>query len=162
MRTLKNCSSGPFPQEVPATGHSGTSLFVCFGGRRDRSFGLSLSFLEEFERGLLQLIGLALQGDSPDGIDCSGVQSIWSGGTVFGNQGVRVPDDLSLICADSDVYFHWRDSKVASFRFDGKSIARHLLRWASKISKGEEYCRQIRSKAGFVGGGTVGPAPRSF
>lgn len=80
----------------------------------------------------------------------------------LGNQGVRVPDDLSLICADSDVYFHWRDPKVASFRFDSKTWVRHVLRWSSKISKGEEYCRQIRSKAEYVDGGTVGPAPRSF
>jgi DNA-binding LacI/PurR family transcriptional regulator len=41
--------------------------------------------LWKFERGLLQVFGLALQGDSADGAHCSGVQSIWSGGTVFGN-----------------------------------------------------------------------------
>lgn len=80
----------------------------------------------------------------------------------LGTHGVRVPDDLSLICADSDVLFYWRNPSIASFRFDSKSWVRHALRWALKISTGEEYLRQIRSKAEYIDGGTVGPAPSSF
>ena len=80
----------------------------------------------------------------------------------LGTHGVRVPDDLSLICADSDASFYWRNPSIACFRFDSKSWVRHALRWALKISMGEEYRRQIRSKAEYVDGGTVGPAPGSY
>ncbi|MFT6863046.1 MAG: DNA-binding LacI/PurR family transcriptional regulator [Akkermansiaceae bacterium] len=85
---------------------------------------------------------------------------LWGAVEQFlGTHGVRVPDDLSLICADSDSSFAWRNPSIAYFRIGNTSWIGHALRWAVKISLGEDYRRQIRSKVQYVHGGTVGPAP---
>lgn len=46
---------------------------------------------------------------------------------------------------------------VAHIRLDSEPWVRHVVRWASKVSRGERYVRQVSSKAEFVPGGTIGP-----
>lgn len=72
-------------------------------------------------------------------------------------RGLRVPEDVSLVCADPDPNFIWQEPTVAHFSGDSAPWVNHLLRWASNISRGRDYRRQVSSKAEFIMGGTVGP-----
>jgi DNA-binding LacI/PurR family transcriptional regulator/DNA-binding MarR family transcriptional regulator len=75
-------------------------------------------------------------------------------------RGLRVPEDVSLVCADPDPTFRWREPSIAHLRLDSAVWCRHILRWAAKVSRGETYVRQLSSHAEFVDGGTIGPAPK--
>lgn len=70
---------------------------------------------------------------------------------------LRVPEDVSLICAEPDPNFLWQEPSVAHFGNDSAPWVNHLMRWVSHISQGRDYRRQILSKGEFIGGGTVGP-----
>lgn len=72
-------------------------------------------------------------------------------------RGIRVPEDVSLVCADNDANLSWCEPSVAHFHIESRAWVRHILRWASKVAKGECYTRNIQSKVVFVDGGTVGP-----
>lgn len=70
---------------------------------------------------------------------------------------IRVPQDVSLICTDPDPHFLWQEPSVAHFSADSAPWVSHLLRWASKISQGLAYRRQVCTNAKFIEGGTIGP-----
>jgi DNA-binding LacI/PurR family transcriptional regulator len=73
--------------------------------------------------------------------------------------GIRVPEDLSLVCTDPDPSFAWCRPSVAHIHWDSDPWIRRILRWAVNVSRGKEDRRQSLSKAKFVDGGTIGPAP---
>ncbi len=73
-------------------------------------------------------------------------------------RGIRVPQDVSLICGDPDPHFAWREPTVAHFNADSSTWVNHVVRWAANISQGKDYRRKIYSKVEFVPGGTIGPA----
>lgn len=75
-------------------------------------------------------------------------------------RGLRVPEDVSLICTDSDPAFAWCDPTVAHIRWDYRPVVRRVVRWANNVATGKEDLRQTLTKAEFVQGGTVGPPPR--
>lgn len=74
-------------------------------------------------------------------------------------RGLRMPEDVSLICTDSDPGFAWCDPTVAHIRWDYRPVVRRVARWANNVAKGENDRRQTLTKAEFVDGGTVGRAP---
>ena len=73
-------------------------------------------------------------------------------------KGVRVPQDVSLICTDDDAAFAWCEPSVAHIRWDYLPVVRRIVRWAASVSRGKTDMRQTLTKAEFVNGGTVGPA----
>ena len=77
-------------------------------------------------------------------------------------RGLRVPEDVSLVCDDPDPTFAWRRPSVAHVSWEpGSVIPRRLLGWARKVSRGEADTSKAFCKAEFIMGDTVGPAPRS-
>jgi DNA-binding LacI/PurR family transcriptional regulator len=72
-------------------------------------------------------------------------------------RGIRVPDDVSLICGDPDPTFAWREPSVAHFNADSSPWVNHVVRWAANISQGKDYRHKIFSKVEFIPGGTIGP-----
>lgn len=78
----------------------------------------------------------------------------------LGNQGLRVPQDVSLVCADySPSLFHFCTPSITHFEFNQNHVTRYLLRWAESISQGKVNQRQYFYRADFIEGGTIGPAP---
>ena len=71
---------------------------------------------------------------------------------------LRVPQDVSLVCTDSDPKFAWCEPSVAHIRWDHRPVVRRVVRWADNVSHGKEDRRQSLTKAEFVEGGTIGPA----
>ncbi len=73
------------------------------------------------------------------------------------NQGIRVPEDISIICADPNPNFDWQEPTIAHISWDSGPWVRRIGRWAENISQGKDDRRQALSKAVFIPGGTVGP-----
>jgi DNA-binding LacI/PurR family transcriptional regulator len=74
------------------------------------------------------------------------------------HRGIRVPEDVSLICTDNDPTFAWCEPSIAHITWDSRPVVRRVVRWADNISRGQEDLRQTLTKAEFVAGGTMGPA----
>jgi DNA-binding LacI/PurR family transcriptional regulator len=70
-----------------------------------------------------------------------------------------VPKDVSLVCTDHDPDAAWCEPSVAHIRWDYRPVVRRVVRWAANISHGKQDLRQTLTKAEFVDGGTIGPAP---
>jgi len=73
-------------------------------------------------------------------------------------RGLRVPQDVSLICTDAAPDFAWCQPSVAHIRWDHGTVIRRIVRWANNIARGKEDQRQTLTKAEFIEGGTMGPA----
>ena len=73
------------------------------------------------------------------------------------NRGLRVPEDVSLICTDADPTFAWCKPSVAHIRWDSRPVVRRIVRWAANLSSGTSDLRQVLTPAEFVSGGTIGP-----
>lgn len=75
------------------------------------------------------------------------------------SKGLHVPRDLSLISVDPDPAFIWSRPSIAHIRWDAQPLIRRIVRWAENVRRGKEDRRMTLTKAEFVEGGTVGPAP---
>ena len=70
-----------------------------------------------------------------------------------------MPQDVSLVCTDPDPGFEWCQPPVAHIRWDYRPAGRRIVRWVDNVSRDKVDKRQTLTKAEFVEGGTVGPAP---
>jgi len=78
----------------------------------------------------------------------------------LGQRGLRVPQDVSLICTDADPGLAWCQPRVAHIRWDYRPVVRRVVRWANNVAHGKDDRRQTLTKAEFVAGGTVGRAKK--
>lgn len=72
---------------------------------------------------------------------------------------IRVPEDVSLVCADWDPLFVWSQPPIAHIYADTRPVARCAVRWATAVSKGKQDKRKTVYPAEFIPGGTIGPVP---
>ncbi len=77
------------------------------------------------------------------------------------SRGIRVPQNISLVCTDPDPTFTWCQPTIAHIQWDSNPLVRRVVRWAANVSKNRLDVRQSFIPANFVTGGTIGPAPRS-
>ena len=73
------------------------------------------------------------------------------------HRGLRVPQDVSLICCYMAPYFRRYQPSISHVRWNDQLIVNRIARWAKNISHGKEDTRQTRIDAEFVEGGTIGP-----
>lgn len=76
--------------------------------------------------------------------------------------GLRVPEDVSLVCMDEPRVLLWQRPTVSHVRWDSRPLVRRVIQWSANVSRGLEDLRQIFLPCEFVRGGTVGPAPVVF
>lgn len=74
-------------------------------------------------------------------------------------RGLRVPQDVSLVCTDDDPTFVWCEPSIAHMSWNPVPVVRGVVRWAAHVGSGQLDVRQSLTKAKFVSGGTIGPAP---
>ncbi len=75
--------------------------------------------------------------------------------------GIRVPQQVSLVCKDANPVFEWCQPTIAHIRWDSAPVVRRIVRWAVAVSRGRTDKKQTLTPAKFVAGGTIGPAPTS-
>jgi len=76
------------------------------------------------------------------------------------SQGIRVPDQVSLVCTDTSPELEWCRPSVAHIRWDIGPTLRRIVRWAGRVSSGKRDVRQTETAAEFVMGETVGAVCR--
>jgi len=76
-------------------------------------------------------------------------------------RGLRVPEDVSLICTDADPTFAWCKPTVAYIGWNSRPVVRRIVRWAANLSSRKTDVRQVLTPAEFVPGGTIGPVAGS-
>jgi len=74
-----------------------------------------------------------------------------------GQRGLRVPENLSLICLQESPYFAYSAPAVAHVRWDHGAVVRRIVRWADKLARRRDDRLVSVTKAEFVEGGTIGP-----
>jgi DNA-binding LacI/PurR family transcriptional regulator len=72
-------------------------------------------------------------------------------------RGIRCPEQVSLLCCDTDPSFAWQLPRVAHIRWDSRPIVRQILRWVKNTADGKKDRRQSNKRAEFIEGGTIGP-----
>lgn len=76
------------------------------------------------------------------------------------HRGIRVPEDVSLVCTDWNPAFACCRPTVAHMRWDPARVVRRILRWAGNVALGRNDRQQSYIPARYVSGHTVGPAGR--
>lgn len=79
--------------------------------------------------------------------------------SYLARRGIRVPEDVSMICTDPDRSFSWCEPAISHITWDVRLAAKRVVSWATKVSCGKDDQRQSHIKSKFVEGGSVGPAP---
>lgn len=77
------------------------------------------------------------------------------------NRGLRVPQDVSLICCNPAPYFNRYQPSISHVRWNDQLMVNRIGRWAKNISHGKEDTRQTMIDAEFIEGGTIGPVAKS-
>lgn len=75
-------------------------------------------------------------------------------------RGLRVPQDISMVCTDDDPHFGWFQPSVAHIHWNSNLVVPPVVRWAADLARGKDNRRQTFIKAELVEGGTMGPAPK--
>jgi DNA-binding LacI/PurR family transcriptional regulator len=72
--------------------------------------------------------------------------------------GLRVPEDVSLVCTDPDHTFVWCRPSISHLSWDSAPWIRRIVSWVNHVSRGSKDVRQLDVPVHFVPGGTIGPA----
>ncbi len=75
-------------------------------------------------------------------------------------RGINSPEDLSLICSDYTESFDWTRPSIAHIDWDYRPTIRRVMQWLKNVSQGREDRKRSFTKATFVDGDTIGPAPK--
>jgi DNA-binding LacI/PurR family transcriptional regulator len=77
----------------------------------------------------------------------------------FAQQGLRIPENVSLFCCDYDPRFEWSVPTVAHSHWDYREVVQRTVDWARNVSSGKTDHEITVMRAKFAPGGTIGPPP---
>ncbi len=72
-------------------------------------------------------------------------------------RGIRVPEQVSMVCFGSDISFNWCTPSIAHIRWEIAPVVHRLVQWANNVSRGRKDVKQSLTPAEFIPGGTIGP-----
>jgi DNA-binding LacI/PurR family transcriptional regulator/biotin operon repressor len=111
--------------------------------------------------GLYAYLDSSFQVSPPTAIIAGSASTYFATQSFLLTRGIRVPQDLSLICIGNDPYFSQCQPSVSHIRWSSRSVANRIVRWVRNISEGKEDARQTTIKSEFIEGGTIGPVVKS-
>lgn len=114
---------------------------------------------DDNKAGLQQCLCSLFQVTPPTALICNESLIFTAALQFLAARGLRVPKDVSMVCSDADPTFVWSEPTVAHIRWDPQSVVTRIVAWAASVSRGKKDQRQTLTKASFVEGGTMGPAP---
>ena len=118
----------------------------------------NLPIWEETPEGLQKLLGSLFRLTPPTAMIIDEAPLFAATQQFLANQGLRVPQQVSLICTDPDPTFSWCIQSVAHIYWDSGPFVRRVVRWAANVSRGKIDTRQSMVAAKFMPGGTIGRA----
>jgi len=74
-------------------------------------------------------------------------------------RGIRVPEEVSLICNDSDPSFAWCEPGITHMKWSHEKLVNYVVRWVNQVALGKPHQRQKLYDAELVEGGTMAPFP---
>lgn len=77
------------------------------------------------------------------------------------HRGIRVPQDISLICSVPQPENAWRIPSLSHITYDETIFGRYIVHWLKNVTQGKDDRRQIFTESKFFEGGSIGPVPRS-
>jgi DNA-binding LacI/PurR family transcriptional regulator len=113
---------------------------------------------EESKEGFLTLLDALFSTTPPTALILEEAYLYNAAFHYLAKRGLRVPEDVSLICTDYNPDFTWCEPSVAQIHWDYRPVVRRVVRWAANVSQGKDDRRQTLTKAEFISGGTIGPA----
>jgi len=113
---------------------------------------------EDSPEGFRRLLDSMFQHSPPTALIIEEVPHLIATLQFCGQRGIRVPEDLSLVCMEHRPELDYCMPAVAHIRWDKALMARRIARWADHVARGREDHRQGSIKAVLVEGGTIGPA----
>ncbi len=113
---------------------------------------------EETQNGFIKVLDSLFSSTPPTALILDEGYMFHAAYHYVSQRGLKVPQDVSMICMDDDPGFHWCHPAVTHITWDPQPIVRQVVRWADNVAKGKVDHRQILSKAQFVVGGSIGPA----
>jgi DNA-binding LacI/PurR family transcriptional regulator/biotin operon repressor len=119
----------------------------------------NLPMWKETPEGLMDILTLLFKVTPPTAMIIDEAPLFAATQQFLANRGIRVPQQVSLICTDPDPTFAWCLPTIAHIRWDAAPVVRRIVRWAANVSHGELDIKQSLVPAEFVPGGTVGPVP---
>ena len=85
------------------------------------------------------------------------IPRVFAAVTYLARHGIKVPEHVSLVCADSDTFMDWCHPPIAHMRWDNALIVRGVVRWVNAVRTGKSVRKMIGCPAEFVPGGSIGP-----
>ena len=146
-------------RRLPKPGH-GESIFL----KALESHGISTSSynLPEWDdstEGFHQVLDTLFATTAPTALILDEAPLLIAAQQFLLSRGLKVPQDVSLICTDNDPHFSWCTPTIAHIDWDSRPMVRRVVNWAGNIRRGKKDIRQSFTPAVFIGGGTIGPAP---
>lgn len=85
----------------------------------------------------------------------------WMAGVLafLAQQGLRVPQDISLFSLSDDDWFPWVEPKISCLRGDDMLMVRRVIRWVEALTKGKQDRTFIGYPVTWDMGGSIGPVP---
>ncbi len=114
---------------------------------------------EETRAGLFELLRSLFQTTAPTALIVDEAPLFAAVQQFLAARGLRVPEQVSLVCTDADPTFEWCLPTIAHIRWDPAPVVRRIVRWAATVSRGRTDVKQTLTPAEFVPGGTIGPVP---
>ena len=112
---------------------------------------------EGLQRGLDSLFEVT----PPTALIADGSHLFFAVQQFLAKRGLQVPEDVSLVCTDANRNYWWCRPTVSHVHWSFRPVLRRIERWVANIARGKDDRRQSFTKAEFVEGGTIGPAPGS-
>ena len=114
---------------------------------------------EDNPKGLQNCLSSLFRHTSPTALIISTLELYSATQHFLCHRGIRVPQNVSMICSDPHPALEWCEPTFSHITYDSAAWVRNILRWLKNVSRGKDDRRQIFTKAEFIDGGTVGPVP---
>lgn len=112
---------------------------------------------EETSNGFIAVLDSLFRSTPPTALILDEAYMFHAAYHYLAQRGLKVPQDISLVCMDNDPGFIWCRPAVTHIAWDPLPIIRRIVRWADHVAKGRVDHKQTLSKAKLIDGGSIGP-----
>lgn len=113
---------------------------------------------EETIQGLEQRLESLFLLTPPTAILVDEVQIYLAVQQFFARNGLRVPQDVSIICTDNNVSLEWQLPSLSYIAWESDPLIRRVMSWVTHVTMRKKDTRQFYVPATFVSGGTIAEA----
>jgi DNA-binding LacI/PurR family transcriptional regulator len=73
-------------------------------------------------------------------------------------RGLKVPDDVSVVCGNDATGFVWMQPQVAHYQHDDVTMVRRMVEWVNHWAQGRSNFKQESLATRLIEQGSIGPA----